>query len=508
MSAPSTQPSAPAIIAVACGVIGAVLGAVASHWLSLPRGAAAFDPASVAHGAESAALAPQSIPGGLLAAPRPSAASPAAPLAQMAESAGPESTRTAVVPGGAPPEVEVAEVPSVAELGAADPLVAELTALLRSGRLEGQLAGDRTALIDRLVDLYVEVEDPLAARGLLARVGETKANNWNYLATILEQGGWPAEAEQARIEAIRLALQPGGQNLSNVWPQDFWIRMQRFQFDLDESIDTLLQRSPQAVADLLLAQAGTGELPINQRLDLFQALAATGQSEAAMAELESLLEDPTTALSAIQSLAQIDPERAEAELRARIAAHGGQSAHLEAELLSMLARTGRTEEALTMVERALEQGAAPNHLVQAALSHLSLDQVGERLDRWIEASGSDLSLLEQAADFYYNGEDWESATGLYLRLYDHPQAGGNGYLPLIPEEVGTRAAAEFGLRLSRMEQRAGDNDEFWGDIADAYWRIGDFAAAERGWNQAAAIDPQDGEWSSKLSAVHNGTDPL
>lgn len=52
------------------------------------------------------------------------------------------------------------------------------------------------------------------------------------------------------------------------------------------------------------------------------------------------------------------------------------------------------------------------------------------------------------------------------------------------------------------------SDEIWGALGDARWRAGEGGAARTAWSTAAALDPDDREWSSKLDAARDGLDPL
>ena len=62
---------------------------------------------------------------------------------------------------------------------------------------------------------------------------------------------------------------------------------------------------------------------------------------------------------------------------------------------------------------------------------------------------------------------------------------------------------EFELKVAGSE-----NDELWGDMGDAYWRAGRRDDAHQAWLHARMLDPDDGEWSSKLQSWETAQDPL
>lgn len=73
-----------------------------------------------------------------------------------------------------------------------------------------------------------------------------------------------------------------------------------------------------------------------------------------------------------------------------------------------------------------------------------------------------------------------------------------------PENMEVRARmAEIGQgRASRLERKAMrqlGNDEVWGDLGDEYMAAGRLIEAEAAYRYAASIDPEDGEWQTKIA---------
>ncbi|QDU67174.1 hypothetical protein [Engelhardtia mirabilis] len=488
-----------ALIAPACLLIGGLGGALLTSQLGFPTAATQ---------AASNAPAPVARPDGVdrnanLARPTAAAAFPQASAPRPDEAPEPATRREF----GAASEEASGEtekpLASAEELGRADSLVAELTAILRSGRIEQALATDQSKVVDRLIDLYLEVGDAGAAYGLLGRV-ETRPGNWNFVAEALRRAGRTDLADEALAQAIRLAL--AGDSTGGEMPGNLWQIFQRYQNDTDAWLDELRASSPDVAADILQQQASNGELDSGMRIDLIQSLRESGRVEEALAEVESLLAEGQVNVAAIQELRELNPERAEELLNSLMSSNP--SAEIELEYFRVLNSSGRSEEALALILDRAAGGTLPAHLLREAMRTMDADLVGEQVDAWAANAPDNVTVQTEIAQFYTRAGNYEAAADAYLSIYDVAASGNGGNVPLIPEGVAQAAQGAFVSRLDRMTTFAGTDDEYWGDIADSYWRLGQFQAAESCWRRANEIDPGDGEWTNKISAVENGTDPL
>jgi hypothetical protein len=52
------------------------------------------------------------------------------------------------------------------------------------------------------------------------------------------------------------------------------------------------------------------------------------------------------------------------------------------------------------------------------------------------------------------------------------------------------------------------NDEYWGSLADSFWRSGRPADARAAWERAYELDREDSEWPMRLEALRAGRDPF
>jgi|GEM_PF-5208766 len=70
-------------------------------------------------------------------------------------------------------------------------------------------------------------------------------------------------------------------------------------------------------------------------------------------------------------------------------------------------------------------------------------------------------------------------------------------------EDGIETLVELGwfVEIERRVLENPENDELWGDLGDHYSEIGDTDAALNAYRHAMLLDPQDGEWHSKISTI-------
>lgn len=485
-----------ALVAPACLALGGVVGALASTLIfgdSTDARAAAVDaPAATAPGVDPAVETDliAAIPGG-------------APVATEieADTAANTSTRTSIETLDEETDEEAG--PTVEELGSGDPLIAELTALLRSGRIEQVLAQDRGQLINKLIDLHLDLNDPAGALNLLQRI-ETSPGNWRMVAMQLRRSGMAAEANEAMAQAIRLGFDGVVSNTG--MPTNFWERYQRFQSDPDEWLNDLLEHAPDLAADLLQQRANATELNSSQQLALIRSLTSAGRSEAALAEIESLLNEGAISVGVLRALRELDPERAQTELETMMASNP--SSEIELEYFRLLSSEGRVDEAMAMIAEGSAGGEVPVHLLREAMRNLDPEAIRSTVDEWAASNPNNSAVQVEAAQFYTRSEDYVAAADAYLNVFEVAASGQGDNVPRIPDAVAQAAPAAFQASLDRMTSHAGTDDEYWGDIGDAYWRIGAHQAAEDCWRRASEIDPGDGEWTGNLSALANGNDPL
>lgn len=126
-----------------------------------------------------------------------------------------------------------------------------------------------------------------------------------------------------------------------------------------------------------------------------------------------------------------------------------------------------------------------------------------------------LSRLQESGKPVYSG-DWGSLADAYLAAGDNASAV-EAWLAALELESGdpdpwTGPLMQHapGKLLSALESRvaSGEHDEYWGALGDARWASGSRDGALEAWKQAAALDPSDGEWASKLTLAAAGKDPL
>ncbi len=469
------------IAAVACGVGCGALG----YWTGA-RGAAP-SPVEAADRADDQS---------------PAAAPPAPALLARGPEAAAESDRE---PSASAFQRQVVDAPDAAavEPTVAGALAAELDAYLASGRLREELLRSESAVTSFLLDRYraeSRDEDILA---LLTTAGDpglwaAEGRRWRSLKN-------PGLATLALQSSLELQIAQGG---------DRGLDRGR------QALQELARIDLQLAADLGLQLHSASSNPTAEAdFQLGAILARAGRTENAMELLAARVQDPYQGLAALEELIDVAPEAALEEIRRR-AALGNDEGAAEILLARALSASGDTTAAIEQIDMLLRSSDDVLGLERGVAGIIENGEPGEWMDR-----------LPDWADRISAGKDsWELSEALYNRLERLMEEGGDesdpeqaermlgllfdervsnilslDYLPEIPPSLRESHRPQILSTLRSMEQRAGANDEAWGDIGDRYWELGQVEDARRSWMRALAIDPQDGEWYGNLESLEAGT---
>jgi tetratricopeptide (TPR) repeat protein len=221
--------------------------------------------------------------------------------------------------------------------------------------------------------------------------------------------------------------------------------------------------------------------------------------------LEELVADPEQFASALSHLATVDPRAAEVHLRAALA--GEWSGWARGQLLGLLVGQGRTLESLEIFEQSLAAGLADSSTWWQMLTSLPRTTIDAELERWLALGPQNVDALNSIANFYTGQGDTQRALDMFEQMWSTALEQG-AYLPQLPYDL---IKAQPGGALALLDQAQGslpENDEMWGDLADAYWQAGEEELAVAAWQHAKELDPDDGEWTGKLATAANGGVPV
>ena len=479
----------PLSAALPVGLAGLVLGATAGYLLAPDRGAAGLDPGDDPgpdRGRNEVAEAH--------ASPATLAAAPQAPDADVAERASDEAAasrdeRQAVVPGTEPgADGTGGPLPD-------GPLLEELTELLRSSRIERELAlanenGSERGASELLTEIYLRLEDPEAALSVVERTEGAPHEAWSRVAEALHGADMDGRASHAWVQALELL------------PAEL-----SWDGHVSHYVMRLAQVDPGLAAYYAeLRAAGHEPLEPNHELALAQLLAQAGRGEEALARAMSMLDRDVYSSQALEILVDQNPELAEAEILRR-KGEGQDDDSLDRQHLKLLLANNRTEDAMALLEERAAAGEQSAELIVMALESLPASQVEARLDAWLEAC-SDRVDAHHGLGQYFARTDPQRAFGYYESGWEAALDDGHGWLRAIPDEVLQNDPSRAMDMLTAGAARAGDNDELWGDLGDHYWRLGEHQMAEDAWRRAAEIDPDDSEWSSNLEDIATGDTPV
>jgi tetratricopeptide (TPR) repeat protein len=377
----------------------------------------------------------------------------------------------------------------VAALAAANPLVGELTALLADPALLALVGASEEATADFLMHLYLGLGDLDAALSLAQRTDPT-AGGWSQLAQALDGAGRAKDAANAYAAALEAAGRFAWEEPLASWATRL------AELDPARGLALLEERS---------GESGAGD-PSAMRLALARSLARTGRTDEAREALLALVAENREVSSSLAALAEFDATLAESELR-RVLGAGGH-AELHVQLVELLTSQGRSTDALAALDVALAQPSEQSYaLIAAALSNMSELVDDTRLAAWIASNDNQSGLFQQVGEHFANAGNVERALP-WLQDGWEEQLAKDGYLFQLPEALLTQNPTLVRGMVDAAATKAGDRDEIWGDIADHYWRLGDAAAAENAYRRANQLDPGDGEWTGKLTALAEGKPPF
>ncbi len=366
-----------------------------------------------------------------------------------------------------------------------DDLFAELELQLRSGILAQIHSKNPNGLLSLLLDNWMSSGHPADALALLRRFDVAEEFK-GYSERIGEQLFEAGNRDLAR-EAFLLALKGGNRD---------W-----------DVIGKLLQLDPaEALRQMESMEAGEND----KSLAVQRALLAirSGQRETGLAAFQALVAEGAVDNAAWRAFVQNSPEVAESQLRARLEAAASLGSDdrnfLHAQLAQSLIAQGRSSEAVDHLVAQLD--AAPDDL--SLINELGSAN-RDRAIAWLRAhvSGNPspsayYSLAHQLERAQQKGE----AVSAYWQAFDlatGDRRGQTNYAERIVrlDPIGSETrVADFAGRSN--------NDELFGDLADALWRAGRQSEAYRYWRRAHDLDQNDSEWIRKLAAVDEGRAPL
>lgn len=316
---------------------------------------------------------------------------------------------------------------------------------------ERGLIGDQE-LAAMLVRTYLANGESQLALELLRAYGSEDLGLWWAVAQAL--GGQGDRAGQR--EVLLAALEH--------WP------------DQQALIDQLIVVDPAAaiarLRALLASQSPPGDLELRGRLA--RALAAGGGRDEARALVEALLAENPGNVEAIAMMAEFDPARALTLLESGFAG-SDEPEVMRAAMLDILLGTGNPAAAANVLERFEREGQA-----------VDPSEWGMVAEAWLS-----------------NGDTVRGTAAMQRALaqeHGDPDSWVHSLEELAPDEL--HAALE-----RRVASDEALNDEYWGSLADSYWRAGRPADARAAWERAYELDREDGEWPARLEALRAGRDP-
>lgn len=233
-----------------------------------------------------------------------------------------------------------------------------------------------------------------------------------------------------------------------------------------------------------------------------QQLQTMGLEAEAATVLQTLLTEQPDRGDLLAQLAGLDPNAAEARIRSRLAtSEPGEAEHLRGMLAGLLARQGRTSEALALVRAGLPEGLNGEALEWALAENAELAQAltVEEMRDWLGAPPSSPALVHHIVERHVDEGDFDAAVGAWAAVVDRVTAGEDpGWLPSLPERLAQERGPELRALAQRLEALSTENDEVLGDLGDLWVLLGDHEAALRTYTRAANLDPSDSEWTNAL----------
>jgi tetratricopeptide (TPR) repeat protein len=326
----------------------------------------------------------------------------------------------------------------------------DLVEELRHARERGLVReGDVTSW---LAFAYLRGGDPHGALALLERCDSKDANAWWNVAQMLANSGDRVAQERALSRA--LALMPENQAF----------------------VASLAQIDPSRAVGFFRAQLAQQEPPGDPELrkQLAQSLANMGHGAEAQVLLAGILNENPEDVEALRLLGLVDPVGATARIEELMAKADDPSGWrtLLANLYIERGDFAAAERLIASAERA-GQTIAPEEWGQVADTLMETGKTSSAVEAWSRAIA-----LEHG-----DPDQWVNALTQYA-----------------PDKL-------VSLLEMRVRSDEVDNDEYWGSLADAYWRAGRKLDAQGAWERARSLDPKDDEWPMRLAAIAAGEDP-
>lgn len=374
-----------------------------------------------------------------------------------------------------------AEVAAEAELLAATPhpeaLQRALEEYLASGLLEDQYADNPQGLAYWLAYQYIHAGEPYEAWKIHRIWPDLGSQVLGDIGQLLKQQGQVASATEALLEAAR----------QDPWD---WEWTQELT-ELDPAGALAALRKGMADNEDLRENGGTYRE--------IQLLLAMDDTEGALARIDELLAGPHVDSSVYDLLSQFPPEVAEERLRAR--AEDDAFGDARYRLAQLLRDQGDTEGAVDLLAQLLEEMPGNSEALWM-LGELDRGEAIAALQNRISSGLPDAETWGALGDQLLAAGRIDEAVDAWLAAFEtYPSSDSWSYKLL------EHAPERFWPMFEDQTRRSGD-DEMWGDLADAYWRNGRHTEAREAWERARQLDPDDGEWTGKLSKVAAGTDPF
>jgi tetratricopeptide (TPR) repeat protein len=397
--------------------------------------------------------------------------------APTSETAG-EAERTRAAVEAPPTAAATVEEPAPPGEPAPASLVAELSALLRSGRIESALSSDAQRLLRYTVEAYLAAKAPREALALLDRHPELESNHYARVGYMLLNEG----DREGAVAAFLRKLERGGAEA----------------FDVDD-LSNLANVDPAAALAFLESRSSELDPFLQEQLRAQRArlLSLAGRTDESLALLRQLSADGSLDAEALGALESLPDETAEAFLREALAGNSAEDSTVA--LAALLGRTQRQQEGAELLRALLAR--RPEHL-EALSTLFTLDAQASLAH--VAASGLDLppNLWSQAGNALQSQGRTGEAVDAWMRAFEgDPSDWETG------DALRANAPALLWAHAERLAATTQD-DEVLGDLADLNWRDGRTEQALELWRRARSLDPGDSEWSGKLRAVALGKDPL
>ncbi|MEO0480125.1 MAG: hypothetical protein AAF196_11655 [Planctomycetota bacterium] len=378
-------------------------------------------------------------------------------------------------------EVPAATVEAVETSDRFRQLMDELRLLVTSGVIERHYQGNEDGLLQFLVNVLMQGGQPHEALAMLQRYepSEQHLGLLYQLASSLQSMG---DAE-ATAQAALLGLKIGPGNT--------------YFLDLLQGMDP---NAALAEVEAMLATASEGNRAMRE-IERIAMLFIAGQGERGLAEIDRLIQEGREIPDHLwERLLTADPVAAEQRF---------------AQMMQGLDAASASNIGLRWIRSILAQGDGPraleqlNNLLAAAPDNADYRNQLASMDReaalrWSSERilvDSSSGMLEFHGSMLVQAGRQQEAIDIYMQLLDsNPNSSARWQLlQLAPLQAAPRL-----VEIARVS----NDDELYGDIADALWREGHHAQAAQYWRTANRIDPDDGEWTGKIASVEAGRDPL